>query len=131
MSKIAATRPTGQHQDDDLQCACQQGDREVAGDDQAAGHRRGKQFAARSAGAVDDDPDPGERAGQRDQQADCADDDERSIVDAALPGRRDHLRERRGNHQREQDGSRQRREDLAWRVCAEREAPWGKRYPAA
>ncbi len=89
------------------------GDGHVARDDQGAGDGRGEQLASSPAGAVDDDPDAGESAGEWDEQPDRADDDEGAVVDTAVPGGRDDLGECRGDHQGEQERGFERGKDLA------------------
>src|SRR5215468_6051669 len=101
------------------------GDGHVAEHDQAAGDGGGEQFAAGAAGPVDDHADACERAGERDEQADGADDDEGGV--AAASG--DHLGKCRGDDQGEQQRGDQRREDLARGVRTEHDPAPGQGGP--
>src|SRR5215467_11201238 len=106
--EMAAAQPAGRDQYRDLQQADRDGDGHVAEHDQATGDGGGEQLAAGAAGPVDDHADAGERAGERDEQTDGADDDEGGVVAASG----DHLGQCRGDDQGEQQRGDQRREDL-------------------
>jgi hypothetical protein len=96
----AAAQPSSGHQRPDLQQAHRNGDGHVAEHDRGAGDGRGEQFAPRAARPVDDDADPGEGAGKRDEQADSTDDDEGSVVDTAAASG-DQLSQGRGDNKGE------------------------------
>src|SRR5436305_2166267 len=127
--EVAAAQPAGHDQGCDLEQADRDGYGQVAEHDQAARNGGGQQFPAGAAGPVDDDADPGEGAGERDEQSDGADDDEGAVVGASRPGRRDQLGQGRSDHQGEQQRGGKRGEDLARGVGAEGDPAPGQGGP--
>src|SRR5262249_10207636 len=110
--EVGAAQRRGDDDHDDLQQAQAEHHHQVPRDQQRAGDGGGEQFALGAAVAVDDHAQPGERGGQRHEQADRADGDERRVVDAGVQAAERGL-ERRGDDQREQDRREHRHGDLA------------------
>ena len=102
----------------DLEAGDRERDEEVAEHEQSARDRRGEQLALGAVLAVADHAEPGEHRVQRDQQAECADRDERLVGDAGV----ECLLEGWGDHEREQDRREERHDELAGSARGELEA---------
>ena len=99
--EVGAPKDGRHDQGRQLQRAHHEGDRQVPEHQQRPGDGSGQQLPPSAAVAVDDDPQAGEHAAERDEQADRADGHVSLVVEAVAET--DHLGQRRRDDHGEQD----------------------------